>query len=408
MSGQSRILARVGIDADSLLDFAGPDRASTNAHRSLTRVLGDVGVLEAIGSDDARALFDAIAGLSPETRNLWTETLSALDIGFRIRRGTASGTTSQALHDPAGIPASLLGLMDLIVASEVSADLHGVPATVGYSKRDGEPELSLADSVEHCSTITDVRRVRSEGHFPQGSLRADIEDALFAPLAVLSTHVTILDRFFLAHTLDPKSDDRDHLEWLVRSLDASMRPSSSLRLLCELPESVSRSVTEQKKLEKNGLQSEAGRKRGEVSQMCRDIQAKLRARIEPLLGAKLTTVEVVLARWPWRQEDRPHNRHARFNCSIAIGCHEGFDHLDATEIRGIDGFTWQAVTAARVLDDLARREQKVIKAWPRREYKIEARQSARRTTVPSPAPDTNSGYEFARKARPTSSTDPHA
>ena len=55
---------------------------------------------------------------------------------------------------------------------------------------------------------------------------------------------------------------------------------------------------------------------------------------------------------------------------------EGFDHLDDREIRGIDGFTWQAVTAARVLDDLARREQKVIKGWPRREFKIEARQSA--------------------------------
>ncbi len=252
MSGPSRILARIGIDADSLLDFAGPDRASTNAHRSLTRALGDVGVLEAIGNDDARALFDAIAGLSPETRKLWSETLSALDIGFRVRRGTASGTTNQALHDPAGIPASLRGLMDLIVASEVSAGLHGVPTPVGYSKRDGEPELSLADSVEHCNTITGVRQVRSEGHFPQGSLRADIEHALFAPLAVLSTHVTILDRFFLAHALDPKSDDRDHLEWLVRSLEASMRPNSSLRLLCELPELVSRAVTEQKKLEKSG------------------------------------------------------------------------------------------------------------------------------------------------------------
>ncbi len=124
--------------------------------------------------------------------------------------------------------------------------------------------------------------------------------------------------------------------------------------------------------------------------MYRDLHAKLRSRIEPLLGAKLTTVEVVLARWPWKQEDRPHNRHARFNCSIAIGCHEGFDHLDATEIRGIDGFTWQAVTAARVLDDLARREQKVIKGWPRRELKIEATQSAGPSTVSSPTSDTNS------------------
>lgn len=372
MSGQGRILARIGIDADSLLDFASPDRSSTNAHRSLTRALAEVGVLEAIGNDDARALFDAIGLLAPEAGKLWTETLSALDIGFRIRLGTGSGTTRNALRDPAGMPASLLELMDLIVASEVSANRHEVPTSTGYSRRDGEPELSLADSVEHCNTITAVRQLRSEGHFAQGSLRTDIEDTLVVPLAALSTHVTLLDRFFLAHALDPKTDDRDHLEWLVRSLGLSIRPNSSLRLLCELPEPVSRAVSEQRKLEKNGFHDEADRKRREVNQMYRDIQAKMRARIEPLLGARLTTVEVVLARWPWKQEDRPHNRHVRFNCSIAIGCHEGFDHLDSTAIRGIDGFTWQAVTASRVLDDLARREQMVIKGWPRRDFKIEA------------------------------------
>lgn len=382
MSAQGRILARIGIDADSLLDFASPDRSSTNAHKSLTRALAEVGVLETIGNDDDRALFDAIGRLSPDAGKLWRETLAELDRGFRVRRGTGRGTTRNALRDPAGMPASLLELMDLIVASEVSADRHGVPTSPGYSRRDGEPELSLADSVEHCDTISAVRQLRSEGHFAQGSLRTDIEDTLLAPLAALSTHVTLLDRFFLAHALDPKAGDRDHLEWLVHSLEASIRPNSSLRLLCELPESVSRAVSEQKKLEKNRIQDEARRKRHEVNQMYRDVEAKLCARIEPLLGCGLTTVDVVLARWPWGK-DRPHNRHARFNCSMAIGCHEGFDQLDAPKVRGIDGFTWQAFTTPLMLDDLAMREQKVLKGWPRREFKIEAAGTPARPSAPA-------------------------
>ena len=235
MSGRGRILATIGIDSDSLLEFASSDRRCTNTHRSLALTLGDVGVLETIGTDDARALFDAIAGLSPEARTLWTETLTALDVGFRFRRGTARGTIGQVLQDPTGILASPLERMDLVVTSEVSANRHGVPMNTGYSQRVGEPELSLADSVTHCNTITTVRRVRSEGHFPQGSLRADIEDVLFAPLAALSTHVTVLDRFFLAHALDPKPHDRDHLDWLVRSLGVSMLPNSSLRTALRAP-----------------------------------------------------------------------------------------------------------------------------------------------------------------------------
>ena len=124
-------------------------------------------------------------------------------------------------------------------------------------------------------------------------------------------------------------------------------------------------------LEKNGFQEEARRKRDEVNQMYRDVEAKLCARIEPLLGGGLTTVESS-SRDGRGGKDRPHNRHARFNCSMAIGCHEGFDQLDASKVRGIDGFTWQAFTTPRMLDDLAMREQKVLNGWPRREFKIEA------------------------------------
>ena len=89
-------------------------------------------------------------------------------------------------------------------------------------------------------------------------------------------------------------------------------------------------------------------------------------RVAPLIGnGQLRQIEIVLAHWPKRQDNGPHNRHLRFSCGVAVSSDEGFDRLDSRQIQGIDGFSWRGITAASLLGDLAKRENVIATQQPR-------------------------------------------
>lgn len=337
------MIARVAVDSEALLEHKEETRHAMNTQRTLVEMIQRFGLLELLGDEDKDAFFDAVNQLSPTLQDVWAKALVALHGLNRVRAGGAASTVRDLVAN-VDLPVELQALADLIVIREAVATTRGVPLEAGYGCID--PEFVLADSLLHCTTVKQLSDARERGNFPKGSDRSKVWEDVFAVPASLSTEVTLLEHHFLNHALLKKRTWRDHLEWLVGQLDRSLSPGSTLRLLAELPE--------------------IGKPPQRTSMSPADAERVIRHRLEPLLGSgSLARVEVILAPWPGKLEERPHNRHLRFSCGVAISTHEGFDHLSNSTIEGLEGFTWQAHTAADFLAELSGREQ-VIRTRPGR------------------------------------------
>lgn len=337
------MITRIAIDSDALLEHKGRTRHALNTQRTLVDVLRSYGLVEFLGVADKDAFFDAVTQLDTAVKEVWEKALVALYDLNRVKVGGEVGTVRHLVAEEP-VPKELLALAELIVVRGEVAAQRGLPLE-GYARRGDEPELSVAESALHCNTIKQLREMRERGNFPKGTQRSTIWEAVLAAPVHASTEVTLLEHHFLNHALTRKGARRDHLEWLVGALDRMLKPGSTLRILSELP--AIRQPPETRKPPKLISPARA--------------EAILRPRIEPLLGAgNLARVEVVLAPWPDRFDERPHNRHLRFSCGVAISASEGFDHLSSPEVAGLDGFTWQAVTSAELLGDLSKREQMIL------------------------------------------------
>jgi hypothetical protein len=343
------MIGRVALDTDALLDHRDQGRGAMNTHRELVDVLTSFGYLELLGPDDASALFDAIYQLDSEKHALWSKAILALHSLNRVRTGDLNGTTRDASAiEP--LPEPLRSTIDLLVVSNRVAQGRQPLMEDGFESRPGEPERTLADSIRHCRTIERLRTMHEHGNFAQGASRQTVWDELFVPPARLSTEATLLDRYFLEHLFnDRKREPRDHAEWLISSMDRDLASGSTVRLLCGWPSDRDRNAP----IDKVTLTS------------------RLRDHLGPILGSgRLDGVTVVLARWPTRKGDGPHNRHLRFSCGFAITSQEGFDRLDSSRIVGIDGFSWGAITSTQLLADLQAREDIILKCRPRTEIRL--------------------------------------
>ena len=316
------MITRIAIDSDALLEHRGRTRHALNTQRTLVDILEGYGLIEFLGDADKDAFFDAVTQLDPAVQEVWAKALVALDNLNRVKSGGMAGTVRNLVAEEP-VPKELLALAELIFVRDEVAAQRGLPLE-GYARRDDEPELSVAESAMHCNTIRQLREMRDRGNFPMGTPRSTIWAAVFAAPVRASTEVTLLEYHFLNHALTPKTGARrDHLEWLVGEFGRMLKPGSTFRILSELPEI----------------------RKGERISPAR-AAAILRPRIQPLLGGgNLERVEVVLAPWPGGLQMRPHNRHLRFSCGVAISTSEGFDHLSSPRVAGLDGFTWQAVTS---------------------------------------------------------------
>lgn len=353
------MVARVGIDADSLLDHRGPDRPSQNNLKGLAVVLDELGVVQMNGSPDANDLVDAIGQLSPDMQTLWTKTLTGLHTNNRVLDGDRQ-ETMRDICKTTPIPQDIRDSVDLIVLGESARKRQDVPEIAGFgytksskcwctacSTRRGEPELSVSESVAYCDTVKSIRELRERGNFPEGTARQDVWNAVFAPLAKLSSEVTILDRFFLRH-----DSGRDHAVWFVKALDREMPPGSNLRLLGEWPPDT------------DGQQAEAA----------------VRDRLQRLVGSgNLERVSVTLsAAWDKGPHSRraestkygPHNRRIRFSCGFAVSSEEGFDRLGTKKITGADGFTWKVIRSPERIAEFGRMEAIVTGQPTRLEFRM--------------------------------------
>lgn len=329
------MITRVAIDSQALLDHNGPTRAALNTHRSLLQVLQSFGFIEFMGNADVTALFQAIERLDNGMRELWVERISELYIMNRVRFGSSSETTGDlCAREP--LAEILRAMVDLVVISEGASTDREAVSVVGFETREGEPELTLADSIAHCRTITTARSLRELGNYRENTLRDVIWKEVFDVPARISIEATLLDQYFLKHLFDGKSRRKwDHVLWIIRRLDESMLPGSTVRLLCALPSD--------------------GRPPRPFTRS--RIESMIQTHIAPILGSgHLSKIEFVLAPWPLRFESGPHNRHLRFNTGIAISTEEGFDRFDRSKIQGIDGFSWHGITSASLIEDLGRRE----------------------------------------------------
>lgn len=331
------MINRIAIDSDALRDHKQQSRQDSHVHQDLIRALTAHGVLELLGPNDAQDLLDAIAEMSDEVRGAWAKAITALSGLNRVQVGGEDFATRDVCH-AAPLPAPLRSV-DLVVVCAKAADGRGDLTSTGYETRRGEPEMALADSVTHSRTIARAQALRERGNYPALTPRDNIWTEVFAKAAQVSTEATLLDQYFLTHLLEGRSRrDRDHAEWLVETLGRDMRDQSAVRLICGWPRDRQKGV----RISRTALESEA-------------------ARLARFVGSsRLASVTIVLAPWPRRHNDGPHNRHLRFSGGMGITSHEGFDRLDARDIVGIDGFSWSAVTSVAGLNDLVAREAVIL------------------------------------------------
>lgn len=342
MTARKGLLARIAIDDEALLDFKEVNRTSINAHRTLTRVLEEFAVVDWRGDNDELAVHRSITQLSSDMGTLWTKVLDGLHDSNRLLWGERDETMHDILAR-GDLPSEVRAHLDLVVVSEQAAQQRGIPVE-GYAQQPGEPEISVAESVTNCATIGRVQALRARGIYPTGTSRQVVWDEVFAVVAGFSTEATLLDGFFLAHVLETKTSPRDHAEWLVRKLDSSLIPGSSLRMFCFLPK---------------GVESD-------------EAERTLQELISPLIGGgNLSHVTVVLA--PEGGGARlPHDRHLRFSCGVAVTSEEGFDRLGTEPIYGVDGFTWNPVLLPEMLGQLAKRESVYLRRSNKVEFQIRA------------------------------------
>ncbi len=346
------MIARVAIDSEALLDFKEDPRRAANAQSDLIEVLDEYGYVHLVGAPDLDALFDAISRLSPDLRQLWIQALNDLQTLNRVRLGDGNAAMSDiclAKH----LPTALKDHVDLVVVRGSLAEVRGIPIETGYAKRSFEPEVSLPDSVRRSSTVKGLRQQRSRGSYGKGEERESVWREVLAHAAALSTEATILDRYFLTHLLTPKGKSkRDHHHWLLRKLDQSMQPGASVRVISELPP-----------IGRGAAGTPAPR------MAASDVERVIGAGLASLVGAgSVTELHIVLAPWPQRWEDGPHNRHIRFSCGVALCTSEGLDYLDKPKL--ISPFTWQAATSAHWLGELSSSEQVILRARDRLEMTL--------------------------------------
>jgi hypothetical protein len=279
------------------------------------------------------------------------------------------------------MPQELRQTLDLIVLGKDAAAEQSVPEQSGCQQRPGEPEVSVADSVDLCRTISAIRAMRKSGNFPEGTPRDDIWDRVFAPLAVLSDEATILDRFFLTSYLLTENHGKDrrigHVEWFIRSLDRTLLPGSTARILGEWPATLS-------------------------EDQVRDL---LDERLAPLVGSgHIARIQIVLAAaWDKQETGRrapgsrygAHNRHLRFSCGMAVKTEEGFDRFKDSRIKGVDGVTWTLVSSPDRLKDLGRGEATVTQQQTRVAVELPGPR-----TVKFPTSVVRAGGERTRRAGP--------
>lgn len=345
------MIARVAIDSVALLDFKGEPRRAANTHSGIIEVLDEYGYLDLLGARDAGALFDAIQELNPDLRNLWSQALQDLHTLNRLHVGDRQAAMSD-LCIADDLPIELGSLLDLVVVRESLASLRGIPAGTGFARRATEPELSLPDSVRRSSTIKCLRRQRVRGSFAKGESRETVWREVLARPAALSKSATILDRYFLTDLLASKgTPNRDHHAWLLRNLSQAMQQGSSICVLSELPVIDKRAA-------------------GQPPRMAaKDAERILRRALGPLVGkGNINECHIILAPWPPRWEDGPHNRHIRFSCGVALCASEGLDYLDRSQL--LSPFTWQAATSADWIGELSLAEQVIRRAKRRFELSL--------------------------------------
>lgn len=346
------MIARIAMDSEALLDFQEEPRRAAHVQSDIVEVLDEYSILELQGEADLDALFNAVKRLNPDLNQLWVQALKGLQTLNRVTLGCET-TTMSDLCGGERLPADLFDRVDLVVVRESLADLRGIPTEKGHARRPSEPEVSLSDSVRRSATIQRLHQQRVRGIFAKGEEREAVWRGVFAAAAALSDEATILDRYFLTHLLTPKGPRRrDHHEWLLRRLDKAMKLGASLRVMSELPP-IGR--------------ASAGTPAPRMA--ASDAERIIRRNLTTLVGVEnISQVHIVLAPWPPRWQEGPHNRHIRFSCGVALSTSEGLDYLDNPKL--ISPFTWQAVTSEDRLGNLSSDERVILRVKDRVEVTL--------------------------------------
>lgn len=225
MNRQPRVLLRTAIDPSALLEY--PLNRDQLVHRALVEALRDHGVMT-FSQGQFASFYRAIESLSDDSKTLWRKLLGALDDLNRMDRNAPISDLEASFSSLAPADA-WKGFLDLVVAEEAAARVHGVDFVSG-SRTIGETDIVLAPTVDTSPALKSARNVEL---FPKGSPRENVEQQLIRPLASRSQTVKLVDPYileeFVRHGRRP-----ERVEWLLSVLAASLPSGASVSLLGSL------------------------------------------------------------------------------------------------------------------------------------------------------------------------------
>lgn len=225
MTSQPRALLHTAVDPDALLDHTS-DR-DRQVHRAVVEALQSHGILT-LGRGQSDTLFEAVARLGNDSKTLWVKTISRLNDLNRIDRDLPIPSLADSLASSSPADA-WVGILDLVVAGEVSGQRHGVEIGAG-SRTLGGVDLVLAATIDESPALEAASKV---GHFPARTPRKEISAQFLRPLAVRSSAVKLIDPHLLEEFI---REDKfpAHVEWLLTELAEVLPPGASISLLGKL------------------------------------------------------------------------------------------------------------------------------------------------------------------------------
>lgn len=312
--------------------------AAPALRREIQELLLRHGVLRFSSAAEARNWLDALklADLTPREAKEWQQLLLALNKQGRLHAANpALVEDTEAVTQPSDLlPLESVAPLVSILAGPVYSRLFPA-AESGVSKLSPQIEVTVPGSVSDSGLYADVLRLADSGSFAKGTKREQVWRQLFGPLANVSKHVTVFDKYLFAQ-LAQTSDE--HVNWLLGKLDADMPSGAAVTLIGA-----------------RGIGGERGELR--VPRHAGEAEDMLRAYL-PAAFRNISSVRIVLAP-STRQRDMHHDRHIRFSAGPAVELPSGFDRLGYLELRDNFGFTYRH--SATSLSELNAREDAVTR-----------------------------------------------
>lgn len=303
-------LAALGVNAGSPADSFGQ-------HAALCEALEAHGHLVFASEDEGRLLVRSIKEVgerSPEAGKLWARLFNHL--GQSQRFDHLAPPNQQGLDGAAGIDDLRTGWSaqtDVAALQDAHAEAMGVGATQ-MCRLDPPSGIDVAriGAAAFAGTLADLKNHRDGGVIKCGESRELLWDHVLQPLARVSRHLTVVDRYLFSALNDAIYADRGtdtFVGWLLAHLDADARDACEVTLI--------------------GFRGRPGDDPADGA-----AAANLVSRVFEPTGRRLSKVDVLVTQ---PASYLPHDRHISSNVGVGVTFPASFDVFARDRVSKAEG-----------------------------------------------------------------------